>query len=260
MAVAQIGAGGATLVKTGREFDPQQGFIYVSTYEGNEASIRGLESVFTAAKARTRVEHDGPVYSIEVRNAAPSSADGAEQPLDKWNLDIDFAQESIWSAPHVLSAAAAADETGTFTADDMIAYWKSAIKAKQEETIVAPAATGFAEPLRQIYANIIRGQEAYEVERPTLSRVRTYSASYATRIRIEAIPTVYTTTALILSFAVPALIVAQLPDNPAYTPPYTAWSWKKRKQSSETVVALNKIQETTEWVFAAWDTLTYNVV
>lgn len=266
MAVAQIGTPGATMVESGRDFDPTNGYTYWSKYEGNEQSIYGLEAAFAAAGNKVRVSRDGPVFMLEVRYGAPANGQ-QEVPQDKWNFDIDFVNVSIWSAPDVISAAAtAASETNalsgdTFTADDFINYWRRAIKDKMgEPTPDSADESGFAEPLKEIYANIVRGQEAFEVERPVLTRVRTISVSYAGAVVLEAKPVFYSTAKLIALFNLPASIAGRLPANPAFTPDYTQWGWKKRKDTSEFVLALNKVQEVKDWVFAAWSTLTYEFV
>jgi hypothetical protein len=253
----QIGEAGATLVKTGREFDPNVGFVNIQTYEGNQAAIYALEAGFTAARARTHVDHDGPVYTLEVRSGTPSNP-LTEQPVDKWNIDIDFVQESIWSAPKFLAAAAPVALAADKTLDDLIAYWK--MRVKDEQAKESPDTSAWVSPIKEMYAAINRGQEAYETERPVLSRVRTISASYAGQVVLEAVPTVYTTDSLVFYFGIPLTISSRLPPNPTYTPPFTAWGWKKRKDTSEFILALNKVQEVKDWVFAAWNTLTYEII
>lgn len=260
MAHAQIGTPGATIVETGRDFDPTNGYTYWSKYEGNQQAIYGIEAAFAAAGNKVRVSQEGPVFMLEVRYGAPANGQ-QEIPQDKWNFDIDFYNTSIWSAPDVISDAATAGATAGITADDQINHWRRQIKEEMDKAVpAAPAASGFPEPLMEIYANIVRGQEAYEVERPVLTRVRTISVNYAGAVVIEAKPVFYSTAKLIALFRLPKSIADRLPQNPVYTPGYTQWGWKKRKDTSEFILALNKVQEVKDWVFAPWSLLTYEYI
>jgi hypothetical protein len=261
MASNQIGEPSAVLFATDREFDPQAGFVYVQRYNGSEAAVRALETGFIAGRARTRIVQDGPHYILEVRTAAPQDG-SVELPIDKWEFDTDFVQDPIWSGPKIIAAAAAfgATQNPVLTADDVIKQWRDDFKTKSDAKTL-PKDTGFTGDKLHLYvSNVVRGQEAIEVERAILTRVRSFSATYAGQVILDAVPKVYTTGSLISLFAIPPAIANRLPGNPAYTPLYTAWGWKKRKDSSEFILAINKVQETKDFVFAAWDTLSHDII
>lgn len=256
--VAQIGVAGAVLTKTDRDFDPTLGWVYVTTWVGNEASIRGLESSFSVAGAKTHSTHDGPQFSLDVRTALPPNGTD-EIPLDKWEFQTDFVQDPFWSGPKIIQAASNAAAVGQ-TADDVIKQWQIDFKDASDAKKL-PSETGFADDKLHLYvANIIRGQDSIEVERPILTRMRTISVYYAGQVQLDAVPKVYTTDSLISLFAIPSAIASRLPPDPAFTPDYKVWGWKRRRDTSEFILAIDKVQEQKDFVFAAWDSFSYDII
>jgi len=91
---------------------------------------------------------------------------------------------------------------------------------------------------------LLRGEKAYLRSSTILKRVRIIPAQYAQRAIVNAIEKTYTTPNLIQVFGVPPGIAAAPASRSAadQKPSNTVWSWKLRRDSSEVIPRLNKLQ------------------
>jgi hypothetical protein len=205
-------------------------------------------------------------------------------PTDKWTISRDYATESLWANAKLMKLAAAAILSGEFparaTMEDVMADVRrgieNALKGNKKTVtgingnpdtytpvsngILLPSETGFLAGgfTDSVYRQAVLGMENYEVERLTLSRVRTYPISYLQRIQLEAVPIVYTTNQMADPdiWAVPEAIYTKLPVDPTQKPPNTIWAWKMRRNNMD-VRWDGRTEEVTDWVYAAWSTLTH---
>lgn len=245
----QLGAS-IKLVRTRRIFDPQQGWSTVEEWEGSKNACTNKQGEYFGVNVRTDLSHDGPKYRLTATIGEIQRTGGEqEQPVDTWEIDTEWVQNSIYENPNVLQLA------GTVLT---LAAWKEEIDRARKKT---PPALDSSTPAGKVtlFEHIVRGVEAYEVKRIVLSRVRSVSVGYAGQFTCDAVDKVYTTARLISSFGIPSAIAARLPANPAYTPTNSAWSWKQRRASSRFSLRINKVEEVFDFVFAAWSTTLYDL-
>jgi len=249
---------GAMLERVEWVFDPQYGYTWQYTYIGIELAIRGTAELYELSGFRTHVYHNGNFWTLEASLPTPVQEGGVEIPVDRWTIHTEFAQLDIFSHAAVQVEISNWVDVSPGTRSPGL-YKKYIEDAQKEGTALDSIISGF--PFANLlYNELIRGAQSYEQKRPTLNRRRTISPTYATPIVIDAVEKFYSTAVLISAFAVPTRIAAQLPSNPALKPDNTQWGWRIRQQTSEFTLALNKNEETTDWVFATWSTLLYDYI
>ena len=277
------------LVSSVETYDPANGFSTRQTYKGTEDGLRTLASAFQANGVPSELAFDnGRWQLIATVGGVVGGGTGSEQsdPIDKWTISRDYVTETLWASAKLmlLASDALVDATDEFagrftTIEEVLAdarrACENAIKGFKKtssgvygttaDTYTAysngpllPAETGFiAGKFKDaIYRQYVLGMEGYEVERLTLARVRTYPWAYLDRIQLEVVPIVYTTAQMTSVWAVPSAITAKLPSNPPQQPPNTMWGWKMRRNNWD-VRFDGRTEEVTDWVFAAWSTLTH---
>lgn len=113
-------------------------------------------------------------------------------------------------------------------------------------------------------AQIVRDGDQAEWVRPVLRRDRVIPYSLpGDRTRLVGIPTIYTTEKLIDVFNIPDDVADQISAVDTDLPeafPNTAWSWKLRRDSSDTLLNSGKVQECRDWVFYRWSTITCTLI
>ena len=245
------GGGGLIPQPSTLEFDPDIGYTAVDQYEGNENNCKAAIAQYAGFGYRVRVyQKEGPVWVLEVRYGTKKVTDGgAEVPNDQWTFDKEFIQVDMRNHPNIIALAST-----TETLNLWIAEIDELIKNGD-----APSGTNAAGYL-EIYALRSFGQKAFEVERLVLRRERTYSTQYINDEVIEAIPKIYTTAKLIQLLDIPSIVANRFPPNPSTVPDYHEWTWKKRRDSTQIIPGLGKVQEQNDWVFAAWPTVAYTLI
>mgnify|MGYP003656805657 CR=1 FL=1 len=245
------GGGGLIPQPSTLEFDPDTGYTAVDTYEGSENNCKAAIAQYAGLGYRVRVyQKEGPVWLLEVRYGSKKVVGNeAETPNDQWTFDKEFVQVDMRNHPNIIALASTADTLNLWISeiDELI---------KNGTPPSGTNATGYLE----IYALRSFGQKAFEVERLVLRRERTYSTQYINAEVIESIPKIYTTAKLITTFSIPEIISDRFPTNPSTVPDYHAWAWKKRRDSTQIIPGLGKVQEQNDWVFAAWPTVAYTLI
>lgn len=257
----------AKRVELNPSFDPVYGWGIQEVWQGLKDPIGTLQIFFNFSGARTSVRQSGVLHTLTANwglNGGSFGDPSREVPQDKWELDTDFFEEDIYSNSNVYAAAGD---------DSTLALWKAQIEfnltSGPNRGPLDPALTGYGPQQLELYNLRIRGVQASKRRRPVLVRSRTCSINFAGQVIVPPAETVYSTPALANAFAIPLAIYARLPGfpgqtgipanpNPATTPTGTAWGWIARRDTSEFVLAVNKVQETKDWVYAAWSTLLYN--
>lgn len=238
------------LVRTRRTFDPQSGWATIEEWEGSRNACTNKQSEYAAVNVRSDLSHDGPHWRLTVTIGEIQRTGGEEEvPVDTWEVDTEWVQNSIYENSNVLDAAGSVST---------LAQWRKEIERAMKKD--APA-LDTQTPTNKVYLfnHIVRGVEAYESKRIVLSRVRTISVGYAGQFTCDAVDKIYTTGRLINDFLVPAAIASRLPADPSYTPDNSAWSWKQRRASSKFQLRMNKVEEVFDFVFAAWSVLLYDL-
>lgn len=262
-----IGDNNARIIAQEPQFDPQTGVWFIDRWEGSEEALKARMSIYIAAGFRAHCyQFEGPIWRGEFSNQPTQAETGIPEITDQWEFDTEFMQESIWSNPLVRDLA---------LTDLTLSKWKKEIETaiENKRTIAQFAATGVI-PLTPglpgtpptaeevaVFITVNRGQTAYESRRQVVRRVRSIPTTSAAQVAPDALERIYTRAALITVFAIPALIAARLPPEPALiAPDFTAWTWKMRRDASSIAPQIAKAQETREWTYGLWSTLTYILV
>ncbi len=244
------------------EYDPTLGPSLVRVFAGSEEACGLYAGLLAPYGATQAYQVDGPNWECRVRMGSLDLGDIGDIANDQWELDTEFVQEDFWMSPRVLSL---------FASDSVHSNYKKVIEKAIDDRLTVDEAVSLwsetfgstllnGDPFFELFHLRNRGDQATEVERKILRRVRTLMLNSTLRTRLDAVPYVYTTHALIAAFAIPSDIAALLPGDPATTPNFTAWAWKKRQDRLQVVPAVGRVQEVTDFVFAAWGTLQYLLV
>lgn len=272
-----VGTGNATAVRSGwdQQFDPASGWVTVETWKGTKPQIAVIAPVFRGAGAKVGVSNDGALWTLvatwsvelaqNLNSATPAGAVFVgEVPTETWNVNIELVQVDLRGAPGVLALFSGVSETKR---DELIAdaftLADDAIKARETpieylaQNVLPPIPDTHLLAYMKIYRLKVRGVNAVEEKRPILTRTRSYSASYDDPIQARGADIIYRTSTLVSEFAVPALIQRKLPFNPPVTLTEAEWGWKQRRQDGSYNAARNRIDETSDWVFAQWSNVIY---
>jgi len=270
-----VGTGNANAVRSGwdQQFDPATGWVTVETWKGTKAQIAVIAPLFRGAGAKVGVSNDGALWtlvatwSVELsENLNSTTPAGAvfvgEVPTEIWNVNIELVQADLRGAAGIRAIFG----TGTL-GDELIAgafaLAEDAIKAREtpvqylSKRLLPPLPKNYEVAYMKVYRLKVRGANAIEEKRPILTRNRTYSAKYAQPIKIYGPDIVYPTVKLISEFKIPTLIQSKLPDDPPVTLVEAGWGWKQRRQDGTYDASRNRIQETSDWVFAQWSDVIY---
>lgn len=259
--------------------DPRYGPAVREVWRGHKPTLLALAASYAAAGLRAEYSDNEGAGILTVTLAQGADATTPEVPTDTWEIITESDQRTIWDNKRLFDRAGGSMET--------LAYWRKrtqnalvgnfaqagsdpveyeALNPNSHEPLT-PAEAGFSangpEPyLYKIYLKLLRGEDSFEYRRTTLKLSRVVTSNYAKRAVIDPIEKVYTTEKLRTTFDVPDSVYRLLPATPGanLTPPDTAWSWKLRQDSYQIVVSANKVQETRDWIFAAWDTDAYELV
>lgn len=238
-------------------FDPASGETLEHAWRGPKAPIFALYAAFRRSGIRASVTNSGPVYTLTAEIASLIN-EGEETPLDDWEIDHEMVQVSVFNVPEVTAEAKTYTSKAQYRKDI-----EDAVRKGETKPPMYNPATGVYPFSNWVYTELSRGNEATELDRIVLRRVRHFSFKYAKRAELTVLPTVYKTPALLRVFSpVPDVIQKQLPADPgpADTPELTEWGWKVRRDKSVPIPRLNKVREEKEWVFAAWALLNHRVV
>jgi hypothetical protein len=251
-----------------QQFDPASGWKTVETWNGSKSQIAAIIQGFRNNGAATSVKNSGALWTLTVTwsldynqdtDKQPGAPPATEVPLDTWDVDVEWAEVDVRASPKVIAYLG-----GEYEVAVAFKQVDAAIKAglsigKYLESISISSIIPTIK-LEVIYRLRARGVTTLGERRPVLTRKRTYTSQYTTPLQINAVETVYTTSALITNFSVPNIIQQKLPVTPVVTQAEAAWGWRIRKQSGTFTVARNKIEETMDFVFAQWSTLLYDFI
>jgi len=264
--LAESGHAGYTLADIRFDRSPTTGHTLIETFRGARAALETLEASFTDLGASTSLATRGSnLWELSVVVDVDLSNSVAETPVDSYRWDDEFYTEDNYSNPLVtkpttypnISDFPSSGQAGSVTSTQLASIEKLVAKYQSgDSTYVTDwtnllASNSWAADVAYFR---MRGVTSYELKRPVLTRIRTYSTQYTQRQQVEAVPSVFSSLSLISAEDFPTVIQNQMPANPPaeLTPPITAWGWRKRAQTTEVIPAQAKISETTSWTFAAW--------
>lgn len=249
-------------------YDPVQGAVEQKVYEGTEAGVRGIAEAVkkTGGSCSWGPASPGSARWVITTTYNSRTDGGEETPQEIWNVQIEPYQVSVWSHPRVAARMAALDAQnipGSRGAD-----WRKTIedaaqdKAQLPTGTLNPGAGNYAaDPIAlAVWRDLLRGQEAVELKAPVLVRNRTYGTRFTKRARLWAIERVYSTSALVATFNIPTDVQARLPEDPDDVPAGAVWSWKSRRSETTMIRNTGRVDEFSDWVFAAWSTTYYDYI
>lgn len=243
--------------------DHQNGSSWILTYEGSELGVKTMGATLLSYGAKIETEADGgksKLIATFSKDPATASDPGAEVPNVRWEIDWEMVQTSHWASYKVINE---------------LVYDLNPSETKK--LIVEAASNGLRFPFSktvypacyEVFCKLVAGIEYIETPRPVLTRIRTYSPTYASRLRVSQRQLVYTTPTLISTFAVPADVQLTLPEDPPLdeTPlrklypdqggkevePMGVWAWKLRGLRIAYQSATRRFEESATWAFSAWD-------
>lgn len=241
-------------------FDPQYGYNLRYLWRGSRAALHPLAQSANALGARTTARQiDGtPRWELTAVFGDMATADGgagsAEVPVDQYDIDTEFFQESIFGDPK-------ADKEAVKFAINLFkprSKYRGVIEDAVKDKLDFPLSETEFPAGAKIYRALTRKNDARESRRINLRRVRTFSLNYPSPVVLNANEVFYSTTELGTIFGIPGAVLVRLPGgsggNPMPTDPPqdTVWSWKLRADKSSLLPKIAKWQETKEWTLAAW--------
>lgn len=248
------GNSNVTLTRAGLAFDGSSGQVWEEMWEGTSAGIATKYAEVIALGGKARKGSEGGNFTLSVTYARDPDDVSPEVPTEEWEADTETAEVDLFALAPVVK------ESATVGAAN---YRKSLLDAVNDGAAF-PFAAGKEEwPIAyKVYELLSRGVTSQPLNKPVLSRTRTFSAFYTGRNRPSAVQTVWTTDALITAFSIPASVQATLPETPSAddTPTGTVWGWKLTVDRGQFNVATGRWNENKTWVFSAWVQGLFNFV
>lgn len=277
--LGQLGASGYVLTRSSPSFDPVVGSVWELEYQGSRDAIRLASVSWLAGGGKVRIDEAGPVSVATVvfsgaRSASdPTAPISNEEPTDRWELRTDRVDVSIFELPAVQaemrSWSSAPDQAGNPTGlidasnSRPWALYKQLIEeaVRNGEQLPASYFDTTNTPLAyRVYVMLGRGQDSFPTTRMNLVRVRSFTTTYQSPTRLDAVPPIYTTQSLVNTFAIPQAVQNSLPLDPASKPVGTRWGWLMTDNAFSYSPKNNLVEQTTAWAFAAWDEFVYPFV
>lgn len=252
-------AGNVTLIRSGLSFDGSSGQVWEEQWVGSDAGIAAkyIEAVALGGKARrTYDQGQAGLYVVYARDPNDASP---EVPYEEWDDDVTTEQMDLFAwAPAALEAEAyrvAGGEGG-------VAGYRKVIRGAIDDGTAYPLSDATYPVGSYIYTLLSKNVTSIPLNRPTLTRTREFSSAYTGRNQMTARQTIWTTSALVSAFNIPAAVQSRLPDDPPAneTPSGTVWAWRLAVDRSNYNVSKGKIQEIKTWEFAAWVSSFFNYV
>ncbi len=245
--------------------DPVAGASWRLTYEGTETGVKTMGASLLSFGAKITTTVDGGksrLIAVFANDPATASNPSSEVPVDRWQIQEELVQISLWTIPAVIHELA---EKSNFV---NISKVKKDIADAASNGLDFPYTETVYPNCYRVFLKLLAGDEHYESKRPVLTRVRTYSSNYPNRLRVVARDVTYTTSALISFLGIPVDIQAVVPVNPpdANLPVDThgkivaSWSWKNRGTNLDYQIATRRFEETSIFAFAAWDNDLYELI
>lgn len=247
---------GSIFSKVRDEFtsDPQSGNVRTIEWQGSRDAIYGhfssLRNSTEGAQARCSITQVGntPYFSLiatfpDLQDLEPE--DPEEQAIDQWTISTEVLQTDAFSLPAAVEEALIWDSANPPAPKT---YRKLIEDQATDETgyasLVGPAYP-FAQSLK---LEIGRGATHFDDEYVVLRRTRTLGNGQASKINIKAVRKIYDGNKL----GVPSNVGFALPSPPptAEWPEDAYWGWRLRTQQSS--YNGNRVEQSYEWVFAAW--------
>lgn len=241
-------------------YDPAFGDSVTITYHGTQDACLAAAAGFR----QSRYKYQGPravgggLWELVV--TVPNSNDGQDEaPEEQWEIDATAAEIEIWKHPTVKSFLLSFNDGGTAikkAIKDAASYEGGNLEFHIEEFALDADDTAFA---TIIYKELVAGGGSLPYTRPVLRVRRTYGPQYAGGYDVVAEPTAYQHAALVDTFAIPALVQAQMPDDPAADSGYV-WAWVQTHQNTVTIPSLGRIEEVLEFTFGQVSSLLFDVI
>lgn len=259
--MATVGITSARVVSIETVFDPQIGEQQIENWEGSEeALITIARNTVLPSGGKCRIQQmDGPIYRMGVSYGEVQGGGTVETPVDRWERVTEYIQEDLRNNPNVIAAAGTAKTLNKWVTDVKAALKANLTLQEFYATESDPTPTVADEQIL-LYELYSRGTEAHELKRFVLRLRRTISVNFVGRSVADPIEKVYKTGRLISTFGIPTQVADTLPNDPPTSPAHTAWAWKQRQDNSVFLPGLNKIEESKDWVFAAWSTFLYTLL
>lgn len=267
-----------------REFDPVTGANVVKTYEGTAAQMDVVEEYWrllniadntpTGKGYRTTRSKTPQKHTVVVR--VPDDI----LYTDRWSLDSEVGAVPIWWTTDVkaynpfMAALDLSIETDFRRFLFRVGLINSAVTLIQSGQDPNEAMSGLDDEIGltmtpfnaqeyQLMFLIIKDGGYANIKHPVLKRNRTIPFAVAGGTTLVGPPKTYSTATLISTFGVPSEVAAQISTVDTGLPttyPNFVWSWKLRRDDSETMIGYARTMECRDWVFGNWSTITHTYI
>lgn len=217
-------------------------------YEGVSDVLRAYAGTI-GSKAKIEIQEDGATSQLGITFGNINDV-GQEVVAERWEIDTEILEKDLKTSEEYQSLSIqAAQEFERWFQDK-----------NSELDTTADGTDGGAVIMGKFLTEFLRGVESYQTETFILKRTRTMSADYATPFSLQKKKEFYTTSRLIDLESMPLDVAGMLPIGDPYAPPdQSAWGWLPRLRN-RTFVGNGQVEETCDWVYAAWSTFLYTLV
>jgi hypothetical protein len=236
-------------------YDPNRGRTITQEWESAGDNLTGLAN--TCGQARMAYEYyPGTLRSRLIATATDAQAGIEGMVVDSWQLLANENQKSVLQSPAVL----AMDQ------DNVSAILHAADKYKNGKVITLDPAEYSAAELA-LYQALTHGQDVYALSQYVLRHTTNVWADSTRNIADFGVECIYTTAQLLSEARSSNLWVYPMPYRLAYkigeissmtSVGTLVWGWRKLA-STETTAPNNRIDISTEYWLALWDTLFYDL-
>jgi hypothetical protein len=197
---------------------------------------------------------------IPTATGSTEADSNGEVPTDRFEIRSSRVDVSVFALPLVELQAQAWVQT--FGDGVTTALFKKQLEDAAKEGIEPPFNLDTFPVAKAVYQMLARGQDTFPTTRISLSRIRTYSATYSRPTRIDAFPSAYRTSSLVQAFNIPLAVASALPLDPPLsdTPKNCTWAWYRDDHSQSYVPKNNHVEEHSSWVFGAIDSLVFKIL
>ena len=245
------------------ERDPLKGFSTVYTYEGDQASIYGYARRVKANQRYSIDDPDKPVFRLTVQSPEAPAADTHNDYVLKWELLGNEAQKSMFEHPKAIALG-----------DVMLNAIKIAL-SDVKQAAVEDAAALFAKIIvhlragaalqgknpddtEKLFRMLVADQDTFVTSQYVLRRTQTVASLQEVNISFSNVEKVFTTTQVLATEVVPAVVMFSISDIPA--PVEHAgylFGWLK-KTPTVNQVAAGRFEISQEYWLEQWSTFVYD--
>ena len=242
------------------DYDPVRGLILTKEFHSAGDNLAGVANLYLNAKTAYHWTRS-PVVSKIVATISGGQDGLPDIAPANWQLLCNETQKDLLTSPYALSSIV--------TYPNLVAHVIHGVTLLQNDSNVDPPTTtettyynGLDAGEKPIYyyftRKIFSGQKSYAIGQYVLRRTFSISNFYAGLVPGDSLAEMVLPMSTILTFDMPAPVLAKLASIPIPVGSYTNYYWGWRQLPSQmTTSAQNRVEVSTEWWLDAWDANLY---